>query len=284
MFRIIAVGILIATLFAGAGLGKDGAPSGTSDPVNLDPVNLDPVKLDPVKLDPVNLDTEKLDPGASDRLKEAWNIKKTSFKQEPDVKKAILLKTAECYRSVLNDFPAAKPECAEACFRMGEIYRTLRMTDEAVKAFNRVLTFDRNGEFAARALKELGHIHRRVKEYDEAILYYRRVLDECPKQRDRCADAYTWIGKVHLKKKEYEKARTLFLDFPNQFPEFPVEAVRNIDLAAGSFLKEGNKQEAAALITKWRQHFMAMLGQDKRLDRKLEKALERMKTPERLKE
>ena len=222
--------------------------------------------------------------GAANRLKEAWNLKKTSFKQETEVKRGILLKTVECYRSLLTDFPEAKAECSEACFRMGEIHRTLKMTDEAVREFNRSITFLSTGVFAARALKEIGHIHRRAKEYDKAVIFYKRVLDECKAQREQCADAYTWIGKVHLKRKEAEKARGLFIGFVEKFPEFPDDGVRSIDLAAGSLIAEGKKDEAAALLNKWRQHFESLLGRDKRLDKKIEKALERMKSPERLKE
>jgi tetratricopeptide (TPR) repeat protein len=249
MWQKIVTGIAIAVLTAGVAFPREGGPS-----------------------------------GASKRLKEAWNLKKTSFKQEAEVKKTILLKTVECYRSLLKEFPEAKAECSQACFRMGEIYRSLKMTEEALREFNRSITFIPAGEFAARSLKEIGHIHRRVKQYDKAIMCYTRVLDECPEQRDQCADAYTWTGKVHLKRKEYEKARGLFIGFIEKFPEFPDDGVRNIDLAAGSLLNEGKREEATALINKWRQHFESLLGKDKRLDKKIERALERMKTPERLKE
>ena len=222
--------------------------------------------------------------GAKARLKAAWNLKKTSFKQEPDIKKDILLKTVDCYRSLLRDFAECKTECSEACFRMGEIYRSLKMTDEAVREFERTFTFDPSGVFAARSLKEIGHVHRRAKNYEKAIAFYQRVLDECPDQREQCADAYTWIGKVHLKMKQYDEAGALFIGFVEKFPEFPDDALRSIDLAAGALLDQGKRQEAADLLNHWRQHFESLMGRDKRLDKKIEKALEGMKTPERLKE
>jgi len=249
MWQKIVASIAIAVLTAGAAFPGDGDPT-----------------------------------GAANRLKEAWNLKKTSFKQEAEVKKDILLKTVECYRSLLTDFPEAKAECSEACFRMGEIYRSLKMSDEAAQEFNRSIAFLPAQEFAARALKEIGHIHRRAKEYDKAIIFYKRVLHECKEQREQCADTYTWIGKVHLKRKEIEKARGQFIGFVEAFPEFPDDGVRNIDLAVGTLIDEGQKDEAAALLNKWRQHFESLLGKDKRLDKKIEKALERMKSPERLKE
>jgi tetratricopeptide (TPR) repeat protein len=221
---------------------------------------------------------------ASSRLKQAWALKRTSFKQEPNVKRDILLKTVDCYRALVADFPDDKSACAEACFRMGEIYRSLKMTDEAAQEFSRVLVFEGKGEFPARALKELGHIKRREKNYAEALKLYKRVLDECPEEKDHCADAVTWTGKVLLKMGQSEKARVTLIGFAESFPEFPDEAIRNIDLAAASLLREGDSSGASALLEKWRSHFETLLGRDRRVDKKIEKALGRMKTPEMLKQ
>lgn len=221
---------------------------------------------------------------AADRLKEAWAIKKTSFKKDKAVKETILLKTVECYCSLIKDFPEAKAECAEACFRIGEIFRTLKRVEDSEREFMRVLDFDKSGAFAARALKEVGHLYRRAKEYDKALGFYKRVMDEFAGQKEQCADAYTWIGKVHLVKKEYDKARDFFLSFVEKFPEFPDDGIRNVDLAVGSYITEGNREAAVSLLSKWRQHFESLLGKDEKLDRKIEKALERMKSPEKLQE
>ena len=221
---------------------------------------------------------------AVQRLKEAWSLRRTSFKKKGEEKRKILLETVDRYRSVMQEFPEAKAACAEASFRAGEIYRSLKMTEEAKGAFEGVLRYDTHGPFAARALLELGHIHRRAKAWDPALAFYRRVIAQCPKERDRCADAFTWTGKVLLRKKAYEKARKVLVEFADKFPEFPEDAIRNIDLAAASLLQEGRQAEAQALVEKWRAHFEAMLGKDERMDRRLERALERMKTPERLRE
>jgi tetratricopeptide (TPR) repeat protein len=219
---------------------------------------------------------------AAERLRESWALKKTSYKKEPQIKEEILLKTVESYQAIVHEFPENKEICAEASFRAGEILRTLKKPDEAKKAFQKAHAVEPEGEFAARALKEIGHLHRRVKEYDQALSFYRRVMEECSEHKDCCADALTWIGKVYLKQEQYEKARTTLIGFVDRFPEFPDEAIRNIDLAAGSLLQEGNAEEARALLAKWRQHFESQLGKDDRLDKKIKKALERMKTPGRL--
>jgi len=220
---------------------------------------------------------------AAYKLKAAWALKRTSFKKEPEVKKEILLKTVVLYQAMLSEYPDASSECAEACYRIGEIYRSLKLVGKAEAAFNMVLTYEKNSDFAARALNELGHIYRRYKEYDKAINYYQKVQTDCPAQKDRCADAYTWIGKVYLLQKQYDKARSIFLSFPDKFPGFYEDAVRNIDLAVNSLITEGNLEDAAALLSKWRQHFESLLGKDKKLDKKIERALDRMKSPDKLK-
>ncbi|MFH2002957.1 MAG: tetratricopeptide repeat protein, partial [Planctomycetota bacterium] len=146
---------------------------------------------------------EKTENSTEKHFKEAWVLKKTSFKQEPEKKQQILLKTVEIYKAIVANFPEDKDACAEACFRIGEILRTLKKTEEAQAKFIEVLAYTAKGDFAARALKEIGHIYRRNKDFDMAIAYYRRIMDECPDQRESCADALTWIGKVYLKQKKY---------------------------------------------------------------------------------
>lgn len=247
MMRKTVMGIAMLLVFAGAAFAQDG--------------------------------TQK---AAAQRLKEAWSLRRTSFKQKAEKKRKILLDTVECYRSVLQDFPEAKAACAEAAFRAGEIYRSLKMNVEAERSFQEVLRHDVGGVFAARALLEIGHLHRRAKAYDEALAAYRKVLKQCPEARSQCADAVTWIGKVLLRKKAYDEARRVLLEFADKFPEFPEDAIRNIDLAAASLLQEGKKAEAEALVEKWRAHFEALLGKDERLDRRITRALERMRTPDRL--
>jgi len=266
MIRKVVAGVALAVFIAGPAVAWDGSNEETEEANTKKIAEESAVK------------------GAEARLKEAWAIKKTSFKKETAVKHGILLETVECYRSLLDEFSECHECCAEACFRMGEIYRSMKMTKKAEEEFNRTFIHDKKGEFAARSLKEIGHIHRRAKEYDAAIAYYNRVLGECPKQRSACADALTWIGKVHLKRKEYQKARDVFLGFVEKFPEFPDDAIRNIDRAAGSFLEEGNREAAASLLAEWQHHFELLLGKDKRTDRLVKKTLEGMKTPERLNE
>ena len=219
---------------------------------------------------------------ARQRLKEIWALKRTSFKKEASVKRKILLETAQAYEEFCIRFLEASAECAEACFRAGEIYRTLKMTGQAEAMFDVTLTHDAKGVFAARALKELGHIRRRSKDYEKAIRLYERVLAECPAVKAQCADAMTWIGKVHMKTKSYEKARSVFLAFPERYPDFLEESVRNIDLAVQTLILEKNHAAAATLLETWRGRFEAMLGKDARTDRRIEGALEKMKSPEKL--
>ncbi len=216
------------------------------------------------------------------KLKEASNLRRTSFKKPKEEKKRILLETAAVYEGIIAECATFAPECAQASFRAGEIYRTLRMTRKAETSFIRTLEFQKDGEFAARSLLEVGHIYRRAKDYPAAIVRYRRVLAECSAVRDECADAVTWIGKVQLRMKDLEKGRETLLGFEKRFPEFPVAAIRNIDLVAQSLIGEGRFDEAAALVDGCVSRFSAAIGANPKRDKQVEKALSRMKAVERL--
>ncbi len=232
---------------------------------------------------------EKPAPGQEDenpaalKLKEAWKLKKTSFKKPKEEKARILLETATFYENIASEFPQCKAESAQACFRAGEIYRSLGMADKAEASFLEILAFDKSGEFAARSLLEVGHIYRRKKEYPKALEYYARVLGECPEVRDECADAVTWTGKVFLKMKAYDKGRQVLLGFADRFPEFPVDAIRNVDLAARSLIKEKRVDEARRMVERCVQRFESSMGTDAKRDKKVEKALQSMKAAEKLK-
>lgn len=219
---------------------------------------------------------------AAVKLKQASDLRRTSFKKPKEEKKRILLETAAVYEGIIAECVDFRAECAQASFRAGEIYRTLGMTQKAESSFLRTLEFEGQGEFAARSLVELGHIARRAKDYPAAIARYQRVLTECPAVRDECADAVTWTGKVLLKAKDHEKGRQTLLAFEKQFPEFPVAAIRNIDLVAQSLINEGRFDEAAAMVEECVNRFETKIGSDPKEDKKVEKALRKMKAAERL--
>jgi tetratricopeptide (TPR) repeat protein len=219
---------------------------------------------------------------AAAKLKEASALRRTSFKKPNDEKKRILLETAGVYERIIEEYRTCRPECAEASFRAGEIYRSLKMADRAEASFLRTLDFQAAGEFAARSLNEVGHIYRRKVDFGRAIEFYRRVLDECADVRDECADAVTWIGKVQLKMNELEKGRQTLLGFADRFPEFPVIAIRNMDLVALSLIDEGRLNEAESLVESCIQRYDVRNGEDGALDKKVEKALKKMKAVEKL--
>lgn len=220
--------------------------------------------------------------GAKAKLKAASAMRRTSFKKPADEKERILLAAAAAYEEIVRLHADCHAECAEATFRAGEIYRTLRMADRAEAAFMRALEFQTGGEFAARSLNEVGHLYRRKKDYPHAMAYYRRVLSECADVRDECADAWTWIGKVYLKVGENEKGLETLVDFADRFPEFPVAAIRNIDLAALALIKEGRFDEAAEMIDRCVRRFESAEGDDDKQAKAIEKALGKMKSVEKL--
>jgi tetratricopeptide (TPR) repeat protein len=217
---------------------------------------------------------------AASMLKKASALRRTSFKKPKEEKERIQLEAAACYEEIIVGCPGCASECAEASFRAGEIYRTLRLTEQAEKSFLRTLKFSRKGEFAARSINEVGHICRRKKDYVAAIACYRRTLAECAGVRDECGEAETWIGKVYLKMGDVDKGRQTLLAFAERFPEFPLAAIRNMDLAAQSFIREGRFVEAAGVVDRCRSLFEGAPGRSVSLEKKIEKALRSMKSAE----
>jgi tetratricopeptide (TPR) repeat protein len=225
---------------------------------------------------------EGQDGSAAAKLKEAYALRRTSFKKPREVKNRILLETAGIYEQIIKEHSECRAECAQASFRAGEIYRSLKMAERAEASFLRTLQFEKKGDFAARSLNEVGHIHRRKEEYDRAIEFYRRVLSECTDIRDECAEALTWIGKVQLKRNELEKGRQTLLGFADRFPDFPAAAIRNMDLVALSLIDEGKIAEAEDIVESCHQRYGSLSEADPATAKKVEKALKKMKAGERL--
>jgi len=261
MVWFLAAAFLVGGLTAQAEELKKGAGSGKSAPT-----------------------AAKGESAAALKLKEASLHRRRSFKQPADEKRRILLEAAALYEAVIIDYPECRPESAQAAFRAGEIYRSVGLPERAGKSFQKAVAFDRSGEFAARSLNELGHLHRRKKDYPKALEFYARVQKECPKVRDECADAVTWTGKVLLKQEQSDRGRQVLLGFAERFPDFPVQAIRNIDLAACSLIKEGRIDAAAVLVESCRQTYDRAGDGNKSMKRKIEKALGKMKADEILAE
>ena len=92
MIRKVVAGVALAVFIAGPAVAWDGSNKETEEANTKKTAEESAVK------------------GAEARLKEAWAIKKTSFKKETAVKHAILLETVECYRSLLDEFSECHPD------------------------------------------------------------------------------------------------------------------------------------------------------------------------------
>jgi|GEM_PF-3276554 len=216
------------------------------------------------------------------KLKAAWDLKRTSFKKPKEDKERILLEVAQAYQQIIAELPEFTQECAQAAFRAGEIYRTVGRLKQAEATFLQALELDPKGTFAARSLNEVGHLYRRKKDYATALAYYQRVQGEYTAIRKEAAAAVTWTGKVYLRLKEYDRGRQVLLGFMEMFPEFPEQAVRNVDRVVLSLIEEGRSEDAVAVLTRFLKRIEGVMGKSIKQDRAVSKALGKMKSGKRL--
>ncbi|MEW6745969.1 MAG: hypothetical protein AB1486_24790 [Planctomycetota bacterium] len=216
-------------------------------------------------------------PQAQAQLKAAWQIKRASFKKDPAEKQRILEEAIGAFQKVLDDYPQARLEGGEACFRIGEIYRALKDEKRAVEHFTKALEFAESPRFRARSLLELGHIRRRHDDRQGALTFYERVMQEHADQRNEASQAMSWAGKTALSMGDGEKGKKLLLDFEASYPEYPAAAIRNIDRVALWLVEAGRTEEAAALVDGCRERFTKKAETDPKAAPDIHKALARMK-------
>jgi len=184
-----------------------------------------------------------------DPFAEVSRLKKSAAGKEAEEKHAALTAAAkECERIAKADGlePAV---AAEAHWRAGELWRTLRHEEEARASFAATTRFaDVEPRLAARAWLELGHLDRRAKKWNDALASYRRVVALQPEQRREAARSFTWQGKVLLAKGETADGHALLLSVGTRFPELPLDDVRNVDVVACDWIEEGRVAEARDLV------------------------------------
>ena len=179
--------------------------------------------------------------GAKDAKQKARGIK-------GEERVALLTKAAKTYEEVGSNHGSVKEVAAEAWFRAGEIYRTLRNFEESKRCFEAVDAHSSVTEFAARALAERGHLFRRIKEYDAAFDLYAQVIQRFPEERLEGVRALTWQGKVRILQDRLEEGHALLLQTSEQFPDQPVECIRAVDTVAVDWIEEGKIDEARNLV------------------------------------
>ncbi|HIA38398.1 MAG TPA: hypothetical protein EYN86_02645 [Planctomycetes bacterium] len=115
--------------------------------------------------------------------------------------------TADAYAEVKRYWPDAHPYVEEACFRRGEILRSLGESGAARGCFEDVLEVaPDDSDFYIRSLLELGHLCRRAKQYDPSLSYYSLAAAHHKGSLSYQVRGQSWLAKLNLTLKEYETA------------------------------------------------------------------------------
>src|SRR5688500_3346874 len=139
---------------------------------------------------------------AKDVLAAAAKVKREAAGKKGEEKLEALLKAARGYEKAVRELADEKGAAAEASFRAGEIWRTLRHEEDATRCFAAAAAEVTSApNVAAKAWLELGHVDRRQKRYEQALRCYEKVLAVTPEQRRECARAMTWQGKTQISMK-----------------------------------------------------------------------------------
>jgi tetratricopeptide (TPR) repeat protein len=185
---------------------------------------------------------------AADALGEASKLKRSAAGKKDEEKLEILTKAASAYEQVARDFVTDVETAAEANFRAGEIWRTVKRNEDARRCFTGAANCSAAPEWSARGWLELGHIARRLKKLEEAFKTYGKVLEVAPQQRSQCVDALTWQGRVLIDQKQETEGQALLLSIGARFPDYPVDDIRNVDDVAVDWIRAGRVDEATKLV------------------------------------
>jgi len=191
---------------------------------------------------------------ANSRLDEVSAAKQRAYDLEGDERERALLEVAASYGAVADDDAHPVGDRAEAAFRAGEILRSRRRADQARRRFEQATAFGADGtderamEFAARGLLELAHLRRRASDVEGALGLYSEVGERFSDQARSNAHATTWRGKLLVREGRLDEARALYVGFAASFPDYPLEAVRNMDLLAVAFAEDGRLEDAHEVV------------------------------------
>ena len=220
------------------------------------------------------------------QLKAASTRKRDSHGTEGSTRESILLDAARMYEEAGTEFADLADIHTEAWFRAGEIRRSLRQVEEAMRCFQTATDNEEGAEFAARAQLEIAHLERRTDQFERALELYELAETRFPSQRKVCVDARTWQGKALRLLERTPEGHERLLSLRVDYPDFPVQDVRNVDLVAMDWIEAGRIEEARQLVDSCVSHYRDRpVGEGRsaeKLARDIEKALSKMRSRDRL--
>ena len=220
---------------------------------------------------------------AKEALSGAAKVKREASGKQGEEKLAALMAAVKAYETVASDHAAVVVVAAEARFRAGEVWRTLKHDEDSRRAFTAVTALAKGAPtWAARAWLELGHADRRAKKLDDALVSYTRVLTVVPEQRRECVQALSWQGKTLLEQKNDKEGHATLLAAGTRYPEFPLDDIKNVDRVASDWIKAGRVVEARELLADLDEKHGKPDEGETEVEPAIVRALQRMKVRELL--
>lgn len=125
-----------------------------------------------------------------------------SYGGDPGITGAIV-KDRERYYHRLKDMRAKDPENPELSYRIGNLYYSLQMEDEAIKEYRRTLRLKPDHDYAkwflSRVLVSKGYL-------EEAFWLVRELID----LHKKSAELYSYAGEILVKMDETQAAKEYF--------------------------------------------------------------------------
>lgn len=183
------------------------------------------------------------------------------------------------YSAVPYWWPAAKPECAVAAFRRGEIHRALQESGEARGAFEEVLEAALSADdLHIRAILELGHLDRRERRWGHAVARYQKAI-ACEEASLRFRnDGREWLVKVHLRTMAWRAAETA-AEHWFSVCESPVEEVKVLDFQIRAKIGGRQLRKADQMLQDLRARMVVLAAAPTGEGARIQRALEQMKSP-----
>lgn len=144
----------------------------------------------------------------------------------------------DAYKAVITSHPKTL-QAMMASFQLGELYRKLNRSNEAVQAYKTTVGYPERARYLAGGYKDsfsdraqfrIGRIHYDDDRYDEARFVFEEFIQNRARS-PRLAAAYIYLAAISEKRTEYkqaahfyEQAETLLKDNPIQMAMFIEEA------------------------------------------------------------
>ncbi len=219
---------------------------------------------------------------AAEQLAVAKKIKNAVRGKKGEERFRQLRQAAQAFARVARDWPHNKGVVAEACFRRGEILRSLGEAGAARGAFEDVLEVaPSHNDFGVRALLELGHLCRRAQQHKDAVAFYQRARDCKGVSLRYQNDGREWIARTWALGLAWAASLSATEDWV-QHAEGPVERIHAVDWQIHALLQMGRVKEAQAALDALLGRVQVLAAAPTKEGEQVKKTLGRMKAPKRL--